>query len=240
MTSLTTTSETKLGSSATEKFSVYCVGGVYLHHAGRSGYGLLEQYLGEPWQPSRFLTTLGNTVFRIPGRLLCWYCGLYEYSRPDFVREFSLVPKILQSGYAVWHYLYAEKQFFLSSYLSKRRYIRFVGTFHHHPKKFPYMVQRTKHFRRFDMAVAMSTVQIELLEKLVGAGKVYFVPHGIDTEYWYPIPTDSDRKVKKLVFAGNHMRDFKVLEVVIDSVLSRRRDVEFVLMSSQRECGRLF
>lgn len=219
---------------------VRCVGGVYLHHAGRSGYGLLEQYLGEPWKPSRVLQSLGNTVFRIPGRILCWYCGLFEYSRPDFVQEFALLPQILMGGPVVWHYLYAEKQFLLGSYLPKRQGTYFVGTFHHHPVKFPYMVQRTTHFRRLDLAIAMSTVQIEHLEKIVGYDKVYFIPHGIDIDYWRPSEPPPGDQMKKLIFAGNHMRDFDALEQVIDIVLKYRADVEFVLVSSDKQCGRLF
>lgn len=221
------------------KLPVYCVGGVYLHHATKSGYGRLEEYLGQRWTPSRMLKVIGDTVLRIPGRLISWRCGLFEYSRQDFVNEFALWPFLwLKRG--IWHFLYAEKQFLFSSCLPRLKNVYLVGTFHHHPVKFPYMVQRARHYRRLDLAVAMSTVQLEMLERIVGHGKAIFVPHGIDIEYWQPGPNRPIAPPWRLVFAGNHMRDFSVLEQVIEKVLRVRDDVEFVLISSEKACARIF
>jgi glycosyltransferase involved in cell wall biosynthesis len=219
---------------------VFCVGGVYLHHAGRSGYGLLEQYLGTRWQPSRLMKWLGDSILRIPGRLLCSRCGLYEYSRPDFVNEISLLPRYLTSRHCVWHFLYAEKQYFLTPWFPHRQRVRIIGTFHHHPAKFPHMVQFTKHYRKLDLGVTVSTVQIELLEQFIGKDRVIYVPHGIDTDYWTPAQNLPDDACKRLVFSGCHMRDFETLDRVIERVLSIRRDVEFVLVSPEKECGRIY
>lgn len=219
---------------------IRCVGGVYLHHAGKSGYGRLEEYLGIRWAPSRFMQNIGDTILRIPGRFLSWYCGLYEYSRPDFVQELSLLPELISRDNVVWHFLYGEKQFLLSAYVPRRKNVRLVATFHHHPQKFPHMVQRTRHYRRLDMAIAVSTVQLELLEGIVGKGKVHFVPHGIDTDYWVPVPESPTGTTHRLVFGGCHMRDWAVLEEVIEYVLKRRSDVEFVLITPERECGRIY
>jgi glycosyltransferase involved in cell wall biosynthesis len=219
---------------------VFCVGGVYLHHAGRSGYGLLEQYLGERWGPHPLVKWLGDGVLRIPARMLCSHCGLFEYSRENLVAELALIPRYLSTSNCVWHFLYAEKQYLLTAF-APRGYRRWcVGTFHHHPAKFSYMVQRTAHYRTLALAIAVSTVQIEFLEKIVGKDRVVFVPHGIDTDYWTPGPSVEYPPRNVLVFAGCHMRDFATLGRVIDDVLRWRKDLEFVLISPERECGQIY
>lgn len=215
---------------------VHCVSYVYGHHASASGYEPLVKYLGGAWRPSGIADLLGRTLFRLPAKYFATYCGNFEYSRQDVTHECAIAAEILFRRPAIWHFLFAEKQFLLTAPLQGFRGNRFVGSFHHHPAKFPKMMWRVRHLRRLDHAIVMSRCQIELLERLVGEGKVTFVPYGIDIDYWRPGEKAADGRVR-IVFAGNHMRDFRTLEGVVSRVLRARPNVEFVLLSSDLQCA---
>lgn len=215
---------------------VHCISHVYGHHASASGYEPLVKYLGGAWRPPRIVDLLGRTVLRLPAKCLATYCGNFEYSRQNCTDECAIATEILFGRPAIWHFLFAEKQFLLTAPLQGVRGNRFVGSFHHHPAKFPKMVWRVRHLRRLDHAIVMSRCQIEFLERLVGQGKVTFVPYGVDIDYWRPGERAANGRIR-IVFAGNHMRDFRTLEGVVNRVLRARPNVEFVLLSSDLQCA---
>ena len=68
-------------------------------------------------------------------------------------------------------------------------------------------------------------------------GKVSFVPHGIDTEYFKPLDETTEKKRLRCLFAGAHLRDFANLPQVIDGILGSRDDVDFIIVSRDKRCG---
>ena len=217
---------------------VRCIGHVYSHHAKHSGYHHLARYVGGEWAPSTLVRALGETALRIPAKLYAQRCGVYEYSRHSVISELEVLARAFCGDSTVWHHLYGEKTFLLSSRLRALRRDRQVATFHHHPLTLRTYLGSTRHLRHLDHAIAMSSVQVEFLEALVGQGRVTVVPHGVDTEFWHPTNLADDGACR-LLFAGTHMRDFETLERVVKRVLEWRRDVEFVLISSDLRCARI-
>ena len=51
------------------------------HIAGHSGYDKITPFLGEPIELSRATYLLGESVLRLPAKLVSWYGGQFEYSR---------------------------------------------------------------------------------------------------------------------------------------------------------------
>jgi glycosyltransferase involved in cell wall biosynthesis len=221
---------------------VYCISHVYAHHASSSGYHRLSQHLGEVLSPSRVITALGETVLRVPAKLISSICGVYEYSRHNCIAELHALIHMSgrgTGGNSVYHFLYGEKGYRLSGMVPTRRNNRLVASFHYPPSKFYQMVRSTRHIARLDHAIAVSTNQLELLESLIGKGRVTFVPHGVDTAYWYPLPQRQAGRRFQCVFAGSHMRDVSTLERVVDVIESTCLDVEFVLLTKDARCASL-
>jgi glycosyltransferase involved in cell wall biosynthesis len=216
---------------------VFCLSHVYRHHAQASGYHHLAEHLGPLLAPGPVLALLGDTVLRLPAKLTSWYCGAYEYSRHNCIGELGAALHLLRRRNAIYHFLYGEKGFRFSGPLNGVRGNVLIGTFHHAPSRFAEMLPSQRHLRRLEHAIAVGTNQVEMLERLIGAGRVTYVPHGVDVDYWRPEERDDEDRPLRCVFAGQHMRDYVTLEGVIRQVRAARAPVEFVLLSSHEICG---
>ncbi len=217
-------------------FPVYLVRFAYPHHAESSGYHRLCEWLGETVPLSRTMYWLGETVLRLPAKLVSWYGGNFEYSRHDFVMEAQALLHMRAHQRSIYHFLYAEKSFkFLARFRGLNGH-RMVGTFHHPQSHYSWLFRSTAHLRALDHAVVVSTHQIEFLERLVGRGRVTFLPHGVDADHFAPSSEPRHDRPLRCLFAGIHARDFESLPAVIDGVLDAVPDAEFVLVSHDRRC----
>ncbi|MDY0039056.1 MAG: glycosyltransferase [Desulforhabdus sp.] len=75
------------------------------------------------------------------------------------------------------------------------------------------VVNEKKHLAQIDAAVVVSTAQMDFFATLLGPHKVYYVPHGIDVDYFKPkdINNPTDDGALRCLFVGTHMRDFTTL-----------------------------
>lgn len=217
----------------------YCISSVYAHHAGASGYHHLAGYLGTQIAPSAGLKLSGETVLRVPAKLVEWYGGLHEYSRHNCVEELGVAMHLLAEQNSIYHFLYGEKGYRFSGALSGVRGNRVVASFHHAPSRFDEMVRYKRHLRYLDHAVAMASNQVEHLERWVGKNRVTVIPHGVDTDYWRPAESREDKEELHCVFAGLHMRDYATLEGIVDRVHQMRIKAKFTLLSRDERCGQI-
>lgn len=215
---------------------VYTVKYRHPHHAGPSGYDRLCDYIGTEVILSRTLHVLGETILRLPAKLVSWYGGSFEYSRQDFVTEMQVCIHMLRHRKSIYHFVYGEKSFKLLAHLAGLRGHRFVATFHHPESHFPWLFKRTDHLRRLDHAVVLSNSQRDFVEKLVGEGKVTFVPYGVDTEYFRPPEAPDANRPRRCVFVGDHERDFDSLPRVVDGILDADRETEFLMIACDPRC----
>jgi glycosyltransferase involved in cell wall biosynthesis len=66
------------------------------------------------------------------------------------------------------------------------------------------------------------------MEAWVGEGKVIHVPHGVDTDRFCPKPmTQDDGATLRVIFVGEHMRDWTTLHEVIDGSNARQLPIHF-------------
>jgi len=218
---------------------VYFVRYIYGHHTERGGYHHFSRYLGEVVPLSPAMRLLGDSALRLPGKLLSWYGGQFEYSRHDYVMELQTMLHMSRRRGCLYHVTNAEKSYRLLSHMKGCRNHCIVATFHHPPEHAEWLFKSTDRFRRLDHAFVVSTSQIEWVEDIVGPGKVSFVPCGIDTDYFAPAAGPAEDHPFRCVFLGTHMRDIDTLQAVIRRVQAARPDAEFLLASLNRRCGEL-
>ena len=214
---------------------IYFVSYHFPNVADHSGYDRIVPYLGDAVEISRAMHFMGETVLRLPAKLISWYGGSFEYSRHDFVRECAAFLHMLRRKNAIYHFTQAEKSYKLLAGMSGKNGHRFVATFHHPESHFRWLFRSTEHLKRLSHAIVLSTREQKFIESLVGAGKVTFVPHGVDTDYFKPVEQKESRALR-CVFAGTHMRDFETLPRVVSGILQRHRDAEFWIVSRNRKC----
>lgn len=84
------------------------------------------------------------------------------------------------------------------------------------------VVKDRKHIERLDAVIVMSTIQVDFFAEILGADRVFFVPHGIDIDSFTPgtAARGSDRTFRCL-FVGSHLRDIETLAAAAKRLQSR-------------------
>lgn len=230
------TNRLSMGERIPSQQRVYHVRYIYPHHASKSGYHRLTDFIGEPVELSPTMRILGETVLRLPGKLISWFGGHFEYSRHDFIMEIQIFRHMCQCRNVVYHFLNGEKSFFLLARAYGFRGHRFIATLHHPQEHYSWLFRNTQHLSRLDHAIVLSRRSIEFTERLIGRGRVSFIPYGVDTEYFCPQEPQQKEKLLHCVFVGYHMRDYETLHRVVETVQASRQDVAFDLVSANPKC----
>ena len=196
----------------------------------------MANFVGERLESGKTLQFLGETFLRLPAKLAGWYCGTYEYSRHNCIEELGIALHSLRHKSSIYHFLYGEKNYRFSGCLNGFRGNKYVASFHHVPSRLNHYLIYKNHLKYLEHAVAMSSNQIEFLERWVGPGRVTVIPHGVDTEYWHPKTTSALRETVHCVFAGQHLRDFETLESIVQQIARLGMKIEFVLLCANDRC----
>ena len=130
----------------------------------------------------------------------------HEYATRESVKA--------ESEKHVLHFLYGHLSFrYLKSFTLSDNF-KVVLTIHEPPELI--RCWKFKHlFNYADAIVAVSNSQKAYLRQLYGRKKVYIVPHGIDTKYYYPLKVKYENKAFTTVSVGHYMRDVQTLVNVI-------------------------
>lgn len=206
----------------------------FLHHAAPSGYSRLCDYLDAPRvELSNLIHLLGETLLRP----FCLYQakrgGKYEYSRYDCSLELQLLlDAVLRERSRIYHFIYCEKSFHLCEYFHRsmsERGHRLVGTVHHMPEQQSWLFKSHKHFKLFDALITMDERSIDYWRGVTGRDNVFWVPNGVDTNYFTPNP--AEKTSRRVLFAGTHERDFETLATTV-TLLSKDHDFHFDLIGN--------
>lgn len=210
----------------------------YPHHAGPSGYSRICDYIDAPCvRLSSPFYWMGETVIRPLAISIARYYSQDEYSRYDCVMELQfLTDALLRERNQIYHFIYAEKQFHLSTRLARRlrqRGHRLVGTIHHMPEQQEWICKDHEHIRQLDQLITMDTRSIPYWEGITGRNNVQWVPNGVDTLYFVPAE-QTHRDGIRVLFAGYHERDLPTLEKAIER-LPAEEGFQFDLISRSPE-----
>lgn len=184
-------------------------------HASSSGYDRVAEYI----DGVRIGPPAGGLGARVLGKLglpLVNASRQQWYHRKNFVQEAQAAWSWLcASRPRVFHFLYGENSYhYLGLLKAVRGRHRIVCTFHTPPERFEQVVRKRDHLQRVDAAVVLSRDLIPYYEELIGPGRVFYVPHGIDTGYFTPPPARPSQGRVDCLFVGSHLRDFETLESV--------------------------
>ncbi len=160
-----------------------------------------------------------------------------QYGQAELDIEINLLAHIAVRRKHIFHFIYGENTFCYSA-SHNRRGKAFIASYHQPVSWFSKLGRRSSPFmekmKHLDAIIAMSNDQAEFLRKY--NDNVFFVPHGIDVEFFTPDPK-TRRDPKLCLFVGNWLRDFQTLKDV-DRIL-RARDasirVEAVTPEKNRE-----
>jgi len=183
------------------------------HHSRFSGYDRLVDYIeGHIISPPSQWTLPKKLAGRICSPLVK-HSGCRWYHREGMITEMSAVRQWLSSRKRVFHFLYGENSFrYLGAMKAVDRQNRIVCTYHTPPEKFLDGIRKREFIKRLDALVVVSTMQMEMFSSLIDPERIYFVPHGVDVQYFRPVEkTGSADDVFRCLFVGSHLRDMDTL-----------------------------
>jgi glycosyltransferase involved in cell wall biosynthesis len=138
----------------------------------------------------------------------------------------------LRKSNQVFHFIYGENSYRYLGWMKRKcGKNALIATYHTPPEKFRQLIPNPKFLRALDAAVVVSSSQRDFFSGLIGADRVFFVPHGVDVHYFTPGEPNSgspkqDRHFQCL-FVGKHLRDFDVLAETVKTLASRDPEIHF-------------
>jgi glycosyltransferase involved in cell wall biosynthesis len=181
------------------------------HHATRSGYAKLIDYLEDVEVVTGQESILPAGLARyIKNRNPSKY-GLYDSNSAR--KNELLVRKLLFSNTknTLVHYLNGERDIRQAIRYFKK--VQSVATFHKPPAILEKTISDTRYLKKLSGAIAVGSNQVDFLKNWLDIDRVAYIPHGIDTTFF--VPDTTKRKENTVLFVGQHLRDFEVLNNVI-------------------------
>jgi len=207
------------------------------NHAKVSGYDRLADFLG-----ARVIYPVTNWTFgkRAVCRILRFLINRSDstwYHRDQFYSELSAARQWFRKNGQIFHFLYGENSYrylgILKSMPDNNNSI--VCTYHTPPDKFCQVVHDREHIKRLDAVIVVSRSQQEFFVDLLGPERVFYIPHGIDVDYFKPeVSKKNNMGCVQLLFVGNHLRDHKTLAESAKILNERCVDFRLAIVTSPK------
>ncbi len=195
-----------------------------MHHAGYSGY-------------SQFLGCIAGIKVIHPKPIIPYFLakfiakiirkGLGSYDTASLYKDLQVILYILKNykENILVHYLNGERDIRLAIALfSKKKYIKFVATFHKPPTILESSIENKKYLRKLDGVITVGANQVAFIKDWLDIKHINYLPHGVDIDFFKP--NFELRSSKKILLVGQHMRDFTVFNKVIEVLLEQDSSIE--------------
>jgi len=206
------------------------------NHAGHSGYDRLTDYIDADRVFATMDLSLMQRIMVRAIRPVIKRSGLQWYRRESLIAEIKAGSIWLGEQNQIFHYLYGENSYrYLGLIKRLKRNNSIVCTYHVPPDKFRQSVCTTSHFSHIDAVIAVSTMQLDFLSKIVGVERTHYVPHGIDVDYFQPGNTiKSENSPFKCLFVGTHLRDLDTLAEAARLLAKWGEQIQIIAVTSQQ------
>jgi glycosyltransferase involved in cell wall biosynthesis len=199
------------------------------HHASGSGYDRLADYLnGVRVTRPDLSSAVGKLASKAWEHFGAEHGGLFDYGLGDRIAEERVFWRALGGRADIVHALYGDEQLDLLLRRAPLLRSKLVATFHLPSERTRDRFERVqpKELSRLSGAIVVASHEVAHFAQWLGADKVLYVPHGIDTDAFMPGPGNPGQTLK-LLFVGLHMRDFEVAHRVADRCAAAGVDVVF-------------
>ena len=117
-------------------------------------------------------------------------------------------------------------------YLSCISNVSFISSFHKPRSILKKIFELNPSIKKIDGAIALGTNQKEFLIDNLPSAKVKLIHHGVDINFFKPSQIAENVKRKSILYVGQHLRDFELLNEVIDVVKNIEIDINIVIHPS--------
>lgn len=207
------------------------------NHSSFSGYARLVDYLCErsDLQLQERRISLGQCVRAPLAIRLADYLGRMElpkYGPLDALAEVSAFCHGLISHHQIFHLLYGEFSYKYLGFLDGIRGNRVVATFHTPVSQMSSSIKGNKHIHDLTAVITVSSGQVDYFASILGSfERVFWVPHGVDIDFFKPDPTvpqDID-----CIVVGNHLRDLESLFDILEYISRIPNRLKILIISKR-------
>jgi len=206
------------------------------HVSASGGYEQLAAVVGAEVIQRRLRR---NFIHRVKGRLWRTFSHpkpyLLDYRYEDWLVERQVLRSSQQNPPDLVHVLYGDEELDLLLYRRRELPCPLIATFHLPPHRVRVRFEEAqKHLLSgIDLAVVVARNQLQAYGNWLGTERVIYIPHGIDTDRFYPGERPPRRECVRLITAGNHMRDWKAIDEIMAQCEARKLEVRFDIVSSE-------
>lgn len=205
-------------------------------HAGPSGYDRIVDYVDATViMPREKLSLLTRITVRMLRGLIA-NSGVQWYHRQEFLCEMQAAGHWLKVSGGIFHFIYGENSFkYMATVKKFFPKNKIICTFHTPADKFESVVPKKEHLQAIDAAIVVSNSQKPYFSDLLDSEKVFFIPHGVDTEVFNPGPErqrSNDRF--NCIFVGKHLRDITSMEKIVSEAKICNPKIHFHLVSDEK------
>jgi len=157
--------------------------------------------------------------------------GTPGYDRASMAAELKVAWRVLMEREWIYHFLYGETTYHYSGLLNNLKHNRLVATFHQPPREIRQAVKIDWHFQHLSAVICLGRNQQEFFADIVDRKKIFFVPLGVDTEYFTPPESFDSRNPDLCLLVGENYRDFPTFRGVVELVAYRRPKTRFLAVT---------
>jgi glycosyltransferase involved in cell wall biosynthesis len=203
------------------------------HHSEHSGYDVLTKFckVDKVYNRNGYDYSI-KWLFKIKGvgriNLLIKHIGLKIF--------YKVLHKSMKKNPGIYHFLYPENTLAFFNY-DVPEGVKIISSFHQPPETWlsnlqlaPDKASRLFNLSKTSIGVALSKSQLPVLVEQLKNSNFYFIPHGVDTDYF--VPPMSLRKNKIILVVGNWLRDFECVRKVADLIYQHDADIKFKIVSN--------
>lgn len=204
-----------------------------MHHSEHSGYDRFMDYIPNTPLPSsqkwvRMPEEERKRAYEEAKTQISWY------NPPDLEMETNVNALNPWFRKHVCHFMYGENSLYHTQKSQNPRKKIFVS-FHQPPEAHLQFIKSRAPLQSVDGIVVVGTNQIPFFEQFVDPSKIFFVPHGVDTDFFKPDPLVV-KDPNKILFVGNWLRDFETVGSVAQVLSEKapRVSIEVVTLEKNR------
>lgn len=157
------------------------------------------------------------------------------YGQKNLKAELAALETIQKNNPDILHIAYGENNYGLLQnpfFRNKIANTKIIATFHQ-PKSWWKLNWQPEIIAGLDAVIVLSKEDKDFFEPY-HPGKVHFIPHGIDTNFFKP-SEESKAANFTCVFSGQWLRDIETLCKVIQFVVSKNKDIHFKIIYPQKK-----
>ena len=189
-----------------------------------TGYQQLPRYMRKLVPETQIVASKNCLTEKMLGKAYSLYRGWSARNQPDAAAEFRF---IRANGVAqpIKHILHFEEHFLFFDRWDKAPR-DFVATLHIPPAQVTH--GEVDGMKRLSSAIVLYRRDLGLFEALVGKGRVRFVPHGVDVEFFHC--RGIEVQPNQLLFAGHYLRNTAMLARIIPRLAAKHDGLQFHLL----------